>query len=1509
MKRFFVALTLLTALSICLHSGYAQQNENEELGFVGMPVDQRTAAVADAIVAAVPGVDAAADVTAEHLAAITELTITSSTPLSLNEGDFDSLTGLTTLDLSDNQIDSLSTDGPEAIFARLESLTTLDLSRNSLSSLPEGIFDNLTALTTLDLSHNPINSVPDGIFDDLTSLTTLTIIAGFQLSNQISRDIFDNLTALTTLDLSDNALSNFPFGIFDNLTALTTLNLHNNLPPSLPGGIFNNLTSLTTLRLSGNPRMEEIEDGSIFDNLTSLTTLDLSGNRLMSLDAALFDQITALTDLDLSTNLLTALPAGIFNNNSALESLDITANHLSTLPENVFSSLSALESLYLAYNQFDALPDGLFSGLENLEEYALEGNPGSPFRFVISLTSEVQESGNIIVLATVAAGTPFDIEMPINVSDNGTILGSDSLTITKGNTTSTDGVEVASTATGDITVDITVGTGPTNLDSYSVPSLTVTKDEPLVVPDIWEPTVALSVPEGLQNGAFEVTITFNEPVEDFLQEDVSLTDNTATASITNWEVSTDETTYTATLIPTTNGDVSISVPEAVANDASENANTASTTHTVNVDVEPPTVSISLPTNIQTGEFQATITFNEPVDDFVQADVWLNSPTANAVPNFSNWSKVSITNWVAAADKMTYTATITPSTTGGMSLRVREDVATDAAKNGNTASNQPHVLVDVDPPTVSIAVPESIQATAFDAILTFNEPVEDSQSVSLTGSTATASITNWAASADKTRFTATITPTTSGVVNISVPENSIVDAAGHPNTASTIHTVTVDLSPPTVTVSVPSDKQAATFDATISFSKPVTDFLADDILIAGTATASVTNLVGVDAAPSLTRPLPAPADDGMTYTATFTATTSGTVEFSIRPDAVIDAGDRPNVDESATKVVTVDLDGPTVTLSVPETTQPGAFDVTITFNEPVEDFLQEDVSLIEGTAETTISYWVDVGDDMTYTATVTPTTSGEVFISVPENVATDEVGNSNTASDTYIVTVNLNALTAGITLPIGEMLKTFDVTIAFKNAVSDFVPEDISLEGTTARVSITNLVSEDNASYTASFTAKTAGVMSISVPAGVATDANSNTNLASKTEILTIDFVVDISDANLETAVKTALDIRTDAELLASDVLSLTELKVESGTLASLSGVEPLINLTTLEIQGVSGDEVAPLTDLTPLADLTDLTELTVRFTEVSDVSPLIGLTELTSLTLTDNAISDITPLADLSTAIELITLALTGNEISNVAPLAALTSLETLSLAENLILDTSSLYPLLTANGGRLETVDIDVTEHPPWDVNKDGVVDAADLVLVTAALGQVGEDILDPGTDVNSDGTVDNADLILVTDNSDTGNGAPGANISIANLIDPAILETLDRDVLEAQLRILRTESDGSAKYRDAIAMIEAFLAAARPHETVLLPNYPNPFNPETWIPYHLANPSDVVITIYDARGSVIRRLELGHQSEGYYTSQSRAVYWDGRNNVGEPVASGIYFYQLQADNTSLLRKMVILK
>ena len=98
-------------------------------------------------------------------------------------------------------------------------------------------------------------------------------------------------------------------------------------------------------------------------------------------------------------------------------------------------------------------------------------------------------------------------------------------------------------------------------------------------------------------------------------------------------------------------------------------------------------------------------------------------------------------------------------------------------------------------------------------------------------------------------------------------------------------------------------------------------------------------------------------------------------------------------------------------------------------------------------------------------------------------------------------------------------------------------------------------------------------------------------------------------------------------------------------------------------------------------------------------------------------------------------------------------------------------------------------------------------------------------------------------------------------------------------------------------------------PEETNLLPNYPNPFNPETWIPYQLSNPADVTVRIYSINGSLVRHLPLGYQGAGMYRGRSRAAYWDGKNAVGEPVASGIYFYTLSAGDFVATRKMLIRK
>ncbi|RKU21004.1 hypothetical protein C6499_22560 [Candidatus Poribacteria bacterium] len=214
--------------------------------------------------------------------------------------------------------------------------------------------------------------------------------------------------------------------------------------------------------------------------------------------------------------------------------------------------------------------------------------------------------------------------------------------------------------------------------------------------------------------------------------------------------------------------------------------------------------------------------------------------------------------------------------------------------------------------------------------------------------------------------------------------------------------------------------------------------------------------------------------------------------------------------------------------------------------------------------------------------------------------------------------------------------------------------------------------------------------------------------------------------------------------------------------------------------------------------------------------------------------------------------------------------------------------------------VEGDETTIPTWDVNEDGITDVSDVILVVAALGQSPPE--NPRADVNGDGVVDGKDLAIVA--AHLGEGTAGA----APFGDPQSLGLTPENVEEV-LELLRAADDGSLTFRRGIANIEALYATFVPEKTALLPNYPNPFNPETWIPYHLAKPATVTLTIYGTNGTVVRTLALGHQPAGIYQTRSRAVYWDGKNDVGEPVASGIYFITLTADHFTTTRKMLLMK
>ena len=204
---------------------------------------------------------------------------------------------------------------------------------------------------------------------------------------------------------------------------------------------------------------------------------------------------------------------------------------------------------------------------------------------------------------------------------------------------------------------------------------------------------------------------------------------------------------------------------------------------------------------------------------------------------------------------------------------------------------------------------------------------------------------------------------------------------------------------------------------------------------------------------------------------------------------------------------------------------------------------------------------------------------------------------------------------------------------------------------------------------------------------------------------------------------------------------------------------------------------------------------------------------------------------------------------------------------------------------------------EPPWDVNGDGSVDIFDLSFVASRFGQGGQ----AQADVNRDGVIDIKDLVLVAGAVSYDAGAPAASPQALTMVTPADVQAWINQAQVLDLTDVRTHR--------GILLLEQLLVSLVPKETTLLPNYPNPFNPETWIPYQLAHDADVTFTIYDIKGVTVRQLDLGHQPVGFYTDRVRAAYWDGRNVHGEKVASGIYFYQLWAGDYTDLRRMVILK
>ena len=663
-----------------------------------------------------------------------------------------------------------------------------------------------------------------------------------------------------------------------------------------------------------------------------------------------------------------------------------------------------------------------------------------------AVTADIDAPTMTITGPTDDQNSAFDVT--ITFSEDVTGFEKGDVTVANGSITAFSGSGSSYTATitpaasGTVTVDVSANVaedaatnGNSAASQYSVQA------------DIDAPTVTITGPTDDQNSAFDVTITFSEDVTGFEKSDVTVGNGTITA------FSGSEDSYTATITPAATGTVTVDVSADIATDAVGNGNEAASQYSVQADIDAPTVTIAGPTDTQNSAFDITITFSEDVTEFEQSDVTVGNGTVTAF----------------SGSEDSYTATITPEASGTVTVDVPADVATDNAGNGNEAASQFAVTADLDVPTVSISGPTDDQNSAFDITITFSEDVTEFEQSDIT--VGNGSITAFSGSEDS--YTATITPETSGTVTVDVSANVAEDAATNGNSAASQYSVQADIDAPTVTITGPTDDQNSAFDVTITFSESVTGFEKSDITVGN---GSITAFSG--------------SEDS--YTATITPETSGTVTVDVSADIATDAVGNGNTAASQYSVQ-ADIDAPTVTIAGPTDDQNSAFDVTITFSEDVTGFEQSDVIVANG------SITAFSGSDSSYTATITPAATGTVTVDVSANVATDTAGNGNTAASQYSVQADIDAPTVTITGPTDDQNSAFDITITFSEDVTGFEQSDVTVGN-----GIATAFSGSGATYTATITPAASGTITVDVSANVAEDAATNGNSAASQFAVTAD---------------------------------------------------------------------------------------------------------------------------------------------------------------------------------------------------------------------------------------------------------------------------------------------------------------------------------------------------------------------------------------------------------------------
>ncbi len=1264
--------------------------------------------------------------------------------------------------------------------------------------------------------------------------TIVALVPGVDSANDVTAA---HLSLITNLNLSNQSITALKTGDFDGLSALRSLSLAKNTLSSLPAGIFSGLSAMSSLDLGSN-ELNSLPN-SVFSGLSALSRLNLSYNSLDSLSANTFSEMTALTGLDLGNNQLSSLPVDIFSGLSSLNWLSLSSNQLSSLPNGLFFGLSSLNSLYLGDNTVG-----------------------------LSITVSLEKVGENQFKATTATGAPFNIVLPVTVTNGSVDGGATTITLAAGSVESGLLTVIPTPGTSDAA---TVGIGtlpelPTSHFGYSL-------SKPSSADNTLSFALGIPRPTGDTNVNHAPIFTEGSRTTRSVPENTPAGRNIG-SPVTATDLDEDVLTYTVSgadaasfgIISTT-GQLQTRAPLDY-----EKKNTYAMTVTVSDGSARDTISVTIDvTDVEEN--------NAPV--FVEGTATERSIPENTPAGRNIGAPVSATD--LDEDVLTYSLSGADvasfgivSTTGQLRTRAPLDY-----EKKNTYSVAVHVS-DGKGGTASIGVainvtdinenndPVFVEGNATERSIPENTPAgrnigspvsatdEDEDILTYTLSGADAASFGIVSTTGQLRTRAPLDYEQRNVYSVAV---IVSDGKGGTDSIG-------------VAINVTDIDETPTAHAPVFIEGSATERSIPENTPAGRNIGSPVTATDED-------------EDILTYTLSGAdAASFGIVSTTgqLRTRAPLDY-EQKNIYSVAVIVsdgTLTDTIGVAINVTdVAENSAPvfasGSTTRTIAENTPAGRNIGNPITATDADGDT-LTYTLG-GTDVAAFSIVG--TTGQLQTRAPLDYETKKAyavtvtaSDGKGGTDTISVAINVTDLNEApptvdetppvppIPPPVVENPLTVDETSP---------PVDVSPQPTQGQsvVSISEIMYGSKSRFTPPqwIEINNAGSKPINMTGWKLTFQNVDRQ--------------DLIDGPLNGTIVFEDEFWGDApRIWPNDFLLIV---VDT---AGNSGGFMDDQIFSLRWRG--GLDISFWdTFLSSNGFLIQLIDQNGNV--VDEAGNYDGTTTLWDLpynfnkgrTRAGNRTSLIRRYVD--------GLPLDGTQVGS----------WTAAAEANLTKDQLTYY----GDRDDISTPGIGIvineisTQFVEYDINQDGVVSISDLVLVAGRIGQSGPN----AADVNSDGVVNVQDLILVAGAINEPQAAPA--------LHPTSLEMFTAADIRGWLAQAHGLDLTDPRLQSGIRFLEQLLSVLVPKETVLLPNYPNPFNPETWIPYRLAEDAFVTVTIYDQRGRVVRRLNIGHQTAAVYESRSKAIYWDGRNEVGDRVASGIYFYTLIAGDFSATRKMLILK